>query len=73
MPLYRQHNKIAKSGIKISRNTLTNYIKKSADLLFPIYNALLSNIKNSEIISMDETTIKAGVSKERHKMKQGYL
>jgi len=73
MPLHRQHKKIANSGIKISRNTLTNYIKRVSELLKPIYSQLLVNIKKSEFICMDETTLKAEIDKERHKMKQGYL
>ncbi len=45
LPLYRQHQRIAAAGIKISRVSLTNYVHQSLDLLEQIYYAQLDLIK----------------------------
>ena len=73
LPLYRQHQRIKSSGIRINRANLTNYVHKSLDLLSPIYKAQLASIKEGEVIWMDETPMKAGVSKNKRQMKSGYL
>ena len=71
LPLYRQHLRLKASGINLDRVTLTNLVHRSAELLEPIYNALLSSILESEVLTMDETGIKAGLGKG--KMKTGYF
>lgn len=70
LPLYRQHQRLTASGIKLSRATLTNYVHRTADLLEPIYNSVISSISQGNVVWMDETPIKVGKSK--NKMKQGY-
>jgi len=70
LPLYRIHQRLLSSGIKISRGTLTNFVHRTAELLEPVYRALQSNILQSKVVQMDETPVKAG--NENHKMKNGY-
>ena len=60
LPLYRQHQRLAHAGIRLSRATLTQWVHRTADLLEPIYYALLSSILQSKVLAMDETPIKAG-------------
>ena len=60
LPLYRQHQRLAHAGIRLSRTTLTQWVHRTADLLEPIYYALLSSILQSKVLTMDETPIKAG-------------
>ena len=60
LPLYRQHQRLAAGGVTISRQTLTNFVGRAADLLAPIYYAQLSSILQSKVLAMDETPIKAG-------------
>lgn len=72
LPLYRQHQRIENNGIKIARSSLTNWVKRSIELLKPIYNSQLEHILLSKILAMDETPIKAG-KKEKGKLKQGYF
>lgn len=73
LPLYRQHQRIAAAGIKISRVSLTNYVHQSLDLLEQIYYAQLDSIKSGDTLWMDETPIKAGHNKEKKKLKSGYI
>jgi transposase len=72
LPLYRQHQRLTQAGIRLSRGTLTQWVHRTAELLEPIYHALLSSILLSQVLAMDETPIKAG----RHgkgKLHTGYF
>jgi transposase len=72
LPLYRQYQRLAAGGIKVSRQTLTNVVGRSADLLAPIYYAQLSSILESKVLAMDETPIKAGQA-GKGKLHQGFF
>lgn len=71
LPLYRQHQRIQQAGITLSRSVLTNWVKRSIDLLKPIVSAQLQNMLLSKVLAMDETAIKAGRAKG--KMKAGWF
>lgn len=73
MPLYRQEQRLIASGIKVSRATLVAYVMRLALLLEPIYKSQVKSILRSLILAMDEVPVKAGVNKEKHKMKNGYF
>jgi len=72
LPLYRQHQRLAAGGITISRQTLTNFVGRAADLLAPVYYAQLSSILQSKVLAMDETPIKAGQA-GKGKLHQGFF
>jgi transposase len=72
LPLYRQHQRLAAGGITISRQTLTNFVARAADLLAPVYYAQLSSILQSKVLAMDETPIKAGQA-SKGKLHQGFF
>jgi len=64
LPLYRQHQRLKDAGITLSRSTLTNYVRRSIELLRPIYDAQWRHILQSKVLAMDETPIKAGRKKK---------
>jgi transposase len=72
LPLYRQHQRLQQAGIRLSRSTLTQWVQRAADVLEPIYYALLSSILQSWLLLMDETPLKAG-RREKGKLHRGYL
>ena len=72
LPLYRQHQRLAAGGVTISRQTLTNFVARAADLLAPIYYAQLSSILQSKVLAMDETPVKAGQA-SKGKLHQGFF
>lgn len=72
LPLYRQHQRLEHSGIKLARSSLTTWVKRAIDLLRPIYDQQLAQILQSKILAIDETPIKAGREK-KGKLKQGYF
>src|ERR1017187_1816480 len=59
-PLYRIHQRLTAVGFTLSRPWLTQLSQQAIALLEPIYQAQLASIKQSRIITMDETPIKAG-------------
>ena len=71
-PLYRQHQKLQANGVQLARATLTNWGKRSIELLEPIYQAQLEHILQSKVLAMDETPIKAG-KKSKGKMNTAYF
>jgi transposase len=72
LPLYRQHQRLLQAGIRLSRGTLTQWVQRAAELLEPIYHALLSSILQSQVLTMDETPIKAG-RRGKGKLHTGYF
>jgi len=72
LPLYRQHQRLEHNGIKVARSTLTNLVRRSIDLLTPIYQAQLRQLLRSRVLAMDETPIKAG-RKKKGKMNLAYF
>jgi len=72
LPLYRQHQRLAEAGFKLSRPWLTQLMSQAAQLLEPIYEAQLDSIRSSRVVAMDETPIKAGRAGPG-KMKAGYF
>jgi transposase len=61
LPLHRQHQRGAASGLKVSRPWYTQLAQSAIAMLEPIADAQLDSIRQSRVIAMDETSIKAGV------------
>jgi len=72
LPLHRQHQRLAASGFKLSRSTLTLTFSRTAQLLAPIAQAQPEHVCGSRVLAMDETTMKAG-RKSPGKMHLGYF
>jgi transposase len=72
LPLYRQHQRLQQAGIRLSRGTLTQWVQRAAELVEPIYYALLSSILQSHVLTMDETGVKAGRA-GKGKLQTGYF
>lgn len=60
LPLYRQHQRLQRSGITLSRAALTQWVHRGIELLRPVYDAQLRHILRSKVLAMDETPIRAG-------------
>ena len=72
LPLYRQHQRMRACGLEVSRASLSNWVKRSIELLEPVYQSQLASILKSQVLSMDETPIRAG-RKAKGKMRTGYF
>ena len=60
LPLYRKHQRMLDSGIRVSRSTLLNWVNKGIALLRPLYQAQWRHILQSQVLAMNEVPIKAG-------------
>ena len=57
-PLYRQAQELNRSGVKLSRQTMSNWVlTASADWLKPIYDELHKLLVQSAVLHADETTL----------------
>lgn len=58
MPLYRQARQLQRAGIPISRSTLCDLFHRTAELLGPLYKAMLDEIARQPHVHADETPIR---------------
>jgi transposase len=72
IPLYRQHQRMQRAGVNISRGHLTKLTQRALELLEPVYQAVLSAIISRDSVRMDETPVKAG-RKEKGVMKTAWF
>lgn len=70
-PLHRQHQRLEQRGFRTTRPWLTQLAHQGIELLRPIEAAQRDSIRQSHVLAMDETPIKAGVAKGQ--MKRGYF
>ncbi|SNX50900.1 Transposase IS66 family protein [Vibrio thalassae] len=57
LPLYRIEKELSRVGLDIQRTTLANWMIKTAELLFPIYQALHQILLKEPVMHGDETTL----------------
>jgi transposase len=72
LPLYRQHQRLARAGITISRSSMVTLLNRSISLLAPIAEAQFKHILGSRVLTVDETPIQVGPGKDG-KLKQGWF
>lgn len=72
LPLYRQAQIYSRQRIDLDRSTLAAWVGRAAFELTPVYEALLSNLKKSSKLFMDETTAPV-LDPGRRKTKTGYF
>jgi len=57
LPLYRQETLFKQYGIELSRRTMSDWMKKCADALEPLYERLHQVLRKQSVIQADETTL----------------
>jgi transposase len=72
LPLNRQEAIIARLGVDIHRSTLCGWMAASADLLRPLYKAMLADVLLSRVVQTDETRLPV-LEKDNIKTKSGRL
>ena len=66
LPLYRQESMFKQYGIELSRQTMSDWMMKCAELFKPLYERLHELILEQPVIAADETTLKV-VKEDKHK------
>ena len=72
LPLYRQAQIYARSGIELHRSTLADWVGKASFHLRPVYECLKAELKTSNNLGLDETTVRV-LDPGRGKTKTGYM
>jgi transposase len=72
LPLYRLEHIVARSGVRLARSTLCDWMKAAADLLAPLVALLQARIVQSRVIHSDDTPVPFQVPDEE-KTKTGHL
>lgn len=58
IPLYRQEQELNRNGIKLSRQTMSNWLLRcTEDWLEPIYERMKARLLTHEVLHADETTL----------------
>jgi len=57
MPWYRIINKFRRSGYELSDSTVNNWFKAVSELMLPLYNMMVNQVKQSDYLQVDESTI----------------
>ena len=72
LPLYRQSQMLARSGIDVHRSTLAGWVGKTAFHLRPLVECLAAELKTSHNLGVDETPVRV-LDPGRGKTKTGYM
>ena len=75
VPLYRYAKYLNAQGIALSDMDLTNYVKRSDDLLTPLYEAIRDRLINqtANVIHSDETPLEVLDYLRKDRRKNGYI
>jgi len=57
LPLYRQEQEFSRQGINLSRQTLANWMIKSADVFKVLYDRMHEELIKKDVLMGDETTV----------------
>lgn len=58
LPLYRQEDIVARSGVILRRSTLCDWIGVAAVLLAPLYRRMMQRVLESSVVHTDDTSVK---------------
>ena len=72
LPLYRQAQIYARSGVELHRSTLADWVGKASFHLRPVFECLKAELKKSNTLGLDETTVRV-LDPGRGKTKTGYM
>jgi transposase len=73
LPLYRQIQQFRRDGVEIAESTMTDWVRRSCDLLAPLYGKLRDEIKQAEYLQGDETPIPVLTEDKPGATHKGYL
>jgi transposase len=61
VPLHRQAGQLARSGVRIARSTLGDWMSQAAELLEPLFGLMYQRLLLSRVIHTDDTGVKLRV------------
>jgi transposase len=72
LPFYRQIQIFKRGGVELSKSTLNGWFNATADLLEPLYDCLVKEIKSQDYLQADESPIKVQDSHKHRATHTGY-
>ncbi len=57
MPLYRLEDEMARFGLELTRGTMCRWMRHTAELLEPLYDAMTTRVLTSSVIHTDDTPV----------------
>jgi len=57
LPLYRQEDILARSGVHLRRSTLCGWMEQCSQLAKPLYMLLMRRVLQSHVVGVDDTTV----------------
>lgn len=73
MPLYRQEQELKRMGVKLSRQTMANWMIAGAGLLKPIYEEMHKILVSEKILHADETPLEVLCEPDRPAQTKSYM
>jgi len=73
MPLYRQQLMFQRYGLELNRNTMANWVIKSADNFMPLHNLMNEDILSGPAIHCDETRTQTLIEPNKTAESQSYM
>lgn len=73
VPLYRQEQDLQRRGLAISRQNLSNWAIRGADLFAPLYNHLRALLLERKILHADETELQVLHEEGRLAQRKSYI
>ncbi len=72
LPLHRQMQRFERAGVKLSYSTLTDWVSGTCKLITPLFDALKSEVLQSNYLHVDETPIKVMDKDKKDETHRGY-
>ena len=72
LPIYRQVQRFKREGIVLPPTTIEGWVAASANLLVPLYEALVEQVKSSGYVQADETRIPVQDAEKKGATHRGY-
>lgn len=74
VPLYRQEQELQRSGIRLTRQTMSNWLIRSAnDWLAPVYGRLKARLLEQKNLHADETSLQVLHEPGKHPQSKSYM
>lgn len=73
LPLYRQSQDYSRVGLNLSRQTLSNWIMKSSELLDIVYQEMIKELLTKSVLHADETTLQVLKENDRPAKTKSYM
>lgn len=73
LPLYRLSNILKRYEIELSRQTLSNWVLKTAEQLDPVINHLQQKLLRGSVLHCDETTVQVLKEPDKSAQRKSYM